>query len=374
MFIESLSVTSHESEWQIEEIQFQPFTLLVGASGVGKSQILNAIIQLSRMGNGYIVNHWDWNIVFHEKANKYQWKGSASNNKSDDFGFQNFGHTRINFESIVCNEQMVLKRDIDTLYYKDQKIPMLSASLSALSMISELEFKGASAGLAKIQWGSFESYSPYASSSFNPESISRYTNIENIRASNKDLLEKLYYAYSNCKEIFNAIKERYLEIFPEIEDLRIGMNQFQNNNNPIYTLQIEIKPVGVSRWINQREISSGMLRSLYLLADIQLCQDGSVILIDEFENGLGVNCMDAIIAEMQNAQRELQFIITSHHPYIINSVDFQHWKLVTRKGGVISTHAASEFNLGKSRHKAFTQLINLPAYQTGRMPGETNHE
>ena len=65
MFIESLSVTSHESEWQIEEIQFQPFTLLVGASGAGKSKILNAIFQLSRMGNGEIVNHWDWNFVFH---------------------------------------------------------------------------------------------------------------------------------------------------------------------------------------------------------------------------------------------------------------------------------------------------------------------
>jgi AAA15 family ATPase/GTPase len=374
MFIESLSVSSHESEWQIEEIQFQPFTLLVGASGVGKSQILNAIFQLSRMSNGSIVNHWDWNIVFCEKANKYQWKGSASNNKTDDLDFQNFDYSMINYESLLFNDQIVLKRDIDTLYYKDQKIPMLSASLSALSMISELEFKGASSGLAKIQWGSFEDYSPYGSPSFNPENVSRYTNIETIRVSKHSLLEKLYYAYSNCKEIFNAIKERYLEIFPEIEDLRIDMNQFQNNNNPIYTLQIEIKPVGVSRWINQREISSGMLRSLYLLADIHLCQDGSVILIDEFENGLGVNCMDAIIAEMQNAQRGLQFIITSHHPYIINSVDFQHWKLVTRNGGVISTHAASEFNLGKSRHKAFTQLINLEAYQTGRMPGETHHE
>ena len=139
---------------------------------------------------------------------------------------------------------------------------MLSASLSALSMISEFEFKEAAAGLAKIQWGSFEGYFPYSTSQFNPESISRFTDIDSIRASNKPILEKLYYAYSNCKEIFNAIKERYLEIFPEIEDLRIGMNQFQNNNNPIYTLQIEIKPVGVSRWINQREISSGMLRSL----------------------------------------------------------------------------------------------------------------
>ena len=48
-----------------------------------------------------------------------------------------------------------------------------------------------------------------------------------------------------------------------------------------------------------------------------LWPDGSVILIDEFENSLGVNCLDEITEDVVKESRRLQFILTSHHPYII---------------------------------------------------------
>ena len=64
-------------------------------------------------------------------------------------------------------------------------------------------------------------------------------------------------------------------------------------------------------------------------------------------------------------ERDLQFIITSHHPYIINNISYKNWKIVTRNGGVVTAKDATDYDIGKSKHQAFTQLINLDAYSEG---------
>ena len=46
----------------------------------------------------------------------------------------------------------------------------------------------------------------------------------------------------------------------------------------------------------------------------------SLVLIDEFENGLGVNCIDVLAELLLGERRDLQFVITSHHPKIINQI------------------------------------------------------
>ena len=43
----------------------------------------------------------------------------------------------------------------------------------------------------------------------------------------------------------------------------------------------------------------------------------------------------------------------------------EYWKIVTRRGGVVTVRDAKDFNLGKSRHQAFLQLINLEEYSEG---------
>ena len=111
-----------------------------------------------------------------------------------------------------------------------------------------------------------------------------------------------------------------------------------------------------------------MLKTLMHISELYLSAEGTVILIDEFENSLGVNCID-ILSDLLFDNRKLQFIITSHHPYIINKIGMEYWKIVTRKGGVVTARDAKDYNLGKSRHQAFMQLINLEAYKEGIAAG-----
>ena len=90
------------------------------------------------------------------------------------------------------------------------------------------------------------------------------------------------------------------------------------------------------------------------------------LLVDEIENGLGVNCMPEV-TEALRLRTDLQFILTSHHPYIINNLPTRAWKLVRRQGTQVRIDPASEF-AGidtSSHHRAFTQLINLPEFEDG---------
>lgn len=128
---------------------------------------------------------------------------------------------------------------------------------------------------------------------------------------------------------------------------------------------IQIKEKGVGKWVQQSRISSGMFRSLIHIGELYLSPEGTVFLIDEFENSLGINCIDELTADILQSKRQLQFILTSHHPYIINSINFNNWKLVTRNASVVKTHDLNKFNLGKSKHDAFMQLLQLEEYQTG---------
>jgi len=117
-------------------------------------------------------------------------------------------------------------------------------------------------------------------------------------------------------------------------------------------------------WIEEDRLSSGMLRVLRHLSELYLLPEGSVLLIDEFENSLGINCIDAL-TENLSEDRDLQFIITSHHPYIINNIGIKHWKIVTRKGNTVTVRDASDFNLGKTKHSAFMELLQLEEYSDG---------
>lgn len=85
----------------------------------------------------------------------------------------------------------------------------------------------------------------------------------------------------------------------------------------------------------------------------------------EFENSLGVNCIDEITDDLIHSKNSIQFILTSHHPYIINTVKMGSWKIIARKAGVVYSYNAEQLRLGKSKHDAFIQLINLDEYSTG---------
>jgi predicted ATPase len=196
--------------------------------------------------------------------------------------------------------------------------------------------------------------------------LTQYLSLQDIRNSDENIKTKLYLLFINEKKSFQEIVDVFIDIFPYVEDVKIDSIE---NKTVLWHffdgLFIHIKEKNILHWIDELNISSGMLRAFFSLAELHLCADDTVLLIDEFENSLGINCIDQITHSILASERNLQFIITSHHPYIINNIGVSHWKIITRNGNVVTATDAEAFGIGQSKHQAFTQLINLDAYTDG---------
>jgi len=372
MKIKRLEYTDYAKGWRLEPVEFSNLNLLVGISGAGKTKILSAISNLQEIANGKSINGIDWEIIFLTDENReYRWIGkfetitkseasfiyeSATNNERDK--------SEILTERLFLNKIPLVERERNIIEFQGTQLPKLSAFESVLVI-----FK--SEDIVRPAWQGFQEiiFSVENIASKNQIYPVPFTMLANKYLTMEDIIKsglreqiKLALIYNNVPDLFQEIKNKFIQVFPTIENIKIEpFNINSSQDNPIAINEfplIYIKEKGVINWIRQEEVSSGMYRTLISIAELYLSPNGSLIIIDEFENGLGINCIDAVTEEIISGDRDLQFILTSHHPYIINNIPMDYWKIVSRKGGVVNVKSAKELNLGKSKHQAYLQLIN----------------
>lgn len=365
-------------KWSLKKANFDNLTLLVGASGVGKTQILKSILRIKAIAVGKSISGIKWNITFESlNNNKYEWKGAFENKGDIDFTDDDDELKRhkptILSEELLLNGKQIIKRTKRSIYFNNTKTVKLPNQQSVIYLLKEeTVIKPAFESFGKII------YSDQADSLSEPfrikfsdtqKLLKKIKKLKQIQESNEDIRIKLFLAYKNVPETFNIIKDRYIDIFPQVEDIKVEPLDFEDEDDiPFFYKEypfIQIKEIGIDKWIKQENISSGMFRSLVHISELYLCSEGSVFLIDEFENSLGINCINELTNDLLSSNRQIQFILTSHHPYIINNIGYSNWKLVTRNKGVVNTHNPKKFNIGKSKHDAFMQLLQLEQYQTG---------
>lgn len=377
-----LSYQDLSSGLSIDSCDFFPdFNLLVGISGAGKTSILKAISNLKRIANGESINgvKWDVELLTNDHV-RYHWLGEFEVRKArslikieEDEVNSNDGENKVSIirETLLKDQEVLIARNQEVIEFKHSKTPKLPSYLSCIELFNQEE-------------DVFPVRQEFNKMVFNPlkfnissstlDKILRdyeYTSLSELQSSQLPISDKLLITYKKYPDTFEIIKRKFLDIFPQVEDLKIEfLEPFKLGDigmlvslTPIFLLEdlprIQIKEKNSHVWIVEPNISSGMIKSLMFLATIKLSPDGSVILIDEFENSLGVNCLDTLTEDLLVNYRDLQFIITSHHPYIINNISPAYWKIVTRKGGVIQVHNAADFHISKTRQKAFIDLINV---------------
>lgn len=376
MRISTISYHDHALKWELQKAEFENLTLLVGASGVGKTQILNSILKLKGIANGKSISGINWDIEFTTlNGNNYEWKGEFENKGDvnfDDDDEEIRNKPSILSEKIVLNNNVIVKRTPENIYFNDTKTVKLPNQQSVLYLLKEEDLiKPAFEGFGKILFSDqTESTREVYRIRFSDTQklLKTIKSINEIQESKEDIRIKMFLAYKNAPNVFELIKERYIDIFPQVEDIKVEPLDYEEEGiSPFFKEYpfIQIKEVGIDKWIKQHNISSGMFRSLIHISEIYLCSEGSVFLIDEFENSLGINCINELTQDILSSNRKTQFIVTSHHPYIINNIDYSNWKLVTRTKGIVRTHKPEKYNIGKSKHEAFMQLIQLEQYQTG---------
>ncbi|MBD1212262.1 MAG: AAA family ATPase [Dolichospermum sp.] len=370
MKIISLRLKNNFLGWDFDEVDFSSnLTLLVGVSGAGKTQILWAITDLKRITNGGAINGFEWKIKFSTvNGTKFIWEGSFDTIETDDLIIDDKDEIEkpsLIHEKLTSKNKILIERTQEKIIFNDQEMPKLSSHQSMIYILREDSIiQEAYDALNKIEYHDHTRSRGFRILSNKPlhSLTNKYTTLENIVNSHEDILTKLYLTYFHKLEVFDKIKSRFIDIFQQIEDIKLDI-EFLGKNNQVESsltyIIIFIKEKSVPKWIKQNRISSGMLRTLIHISEIYLSTPGTVILIDEFENSLGINCIDILTDDLIHENKNLQFIATSHHPYIINNIPYEYWKIVTRKGGHINIRNASDYHLGKSKQEAFLQLTKI---------------
>lgn len=348
---------------EIDRINFnKDVTLLVGLSGVGKTQILHAIeyslnlavdkdlmLRPYRVGMGILVgdNEYEWfyqiNKIIEDKL---------IINEESKYGFS--------FEKLLCNGKEIFQRINEKVTVSGyDKVPQPKKDESLIFQYSEdSNLKTLISGIRKlypvemelaIRGGiSRESFSRLKSKI--TDTINNEENVEFKVFSHLPVALKLYIAKKYYNELYIKIFEAVKELFIEIEDIDVE----EDSTRKMYLVSIQV----YGKKLLQDDISNGMLKAIYYIVELFTMSDDSLVLIDEFENGLGVNCIDLLSELMLSERDDLQFIITSHHPKIINAIDKDKWRIIDRNNYVIKNYASSTYGIGNSQHDAYFNLIN----------------
>jgi predicted ATPase len=372
MKIQSFKFSNNKENWHIEEVKFEDLNLLVGGSGVGKTRILKALNLICDIAKGRNRNLDDleWSINFSHLGQNYRWELKSSSIKNEEI-FINLNEseqTEIVYEKLVRYDddseiEILLRSGLDSKF-NNEKLPKLKRTESAITLLSEEDLI--------IPVG--EAFNRFIFNFQIPQELmfnNRNNDPNRIELSHEISISnfqeyfagtppaiKAFYLQKFFPDVFNEIKEYYIDIFSEVTNVKVSNERDSDGD---FLLFFEIQENGLEDWIPQHRISSGMFRTLICLIEVISAPKESVILIDEFENSLGINCMAELTDFLLDKSPDVQFILTSHHPYIINNIPWKTWQIVSKSGNKVRVKKASDIpalDTASSLDK-FTQLINL---------------
>lgn len=385
MSVHKFAFHDRQHGWNLDEIEFKDFNLLVGLSGVGKTRILKAIQFVVNAAtkdaineNGDSVDEASWMIEIVEGNERYRWEAETTFYTPDD----DFEYSGLTKEKIWRNDEVIVERNGEYFKFNNADLPKLKMKESAISMLrGEREISPFFRALSRFVFSEASSLSysgrlPYKLKDFEQgiaENLGgeKYRTVNDLRETgNIHLFLKAYILQKKFPEEFARIKESYSEIFPTVLDAGlIGSDTGEGipllwKGQSMEWLYVGIQERGVQESVYNERISAGMLRTFAHLLEITLAPSGTVIIVDEFENGLGINCLPQMTDHFLR-RSDLQFILTSHHPYVINKIPWEYWKLVTRKGPEVTVKDVASIPSfdAKSLHSRFVLLTNLDEYQ-----------
>ena len=362
--IQWLEFENLKTQLKIERIYFiYDVTLLVGLSGVGKTQILNAVeyslnlavdkdepLRPYKVGIGVLVDD-----------EEYEWFYEINKANENELIINEDNKYEFVYEKLVKNNEIVFERknlEVEVVGYDKVPQPKKSESL-ILQYSDDKNFEKLISGIRKLYPVEIElavrggirseSFSRLKSKVIDTLNVSE-EKVEFKVFSHLPVAVKLYIVKNYYPDIYVKIFDAVKELFMEIEDIDVEEDAVRE----MYLVSIQV----YGKKLLQQDISNGMLKTIYYIVELFTMSEDSLVLIDEFENGLGVNCIDVLSELMLSERDDLQFIITSHHPKIINAIDKNKWKIIDREGSIVKNSSSLSYGIGNSQHDAYFNLLN----------------
>jgi energy-coupling factor transporter ATP-binding protein EcfA2 len=378
MRIKSLSFADPRGgTWSLDTLPLKAgLNLFVGASGSGKTRVLNIIFNIGRFASGDRFTSGQWVIHFEHKDTDYTWK-------CDSHVFGDDREPRVLSEELWIGaptrvEKKLFTRSETIFLQGDKPVPKLPLKSTAIYLLrEEPAITPAHEAFSEIKRRSF--WSQDLQHSVGLQSIPSQL-IRKLDKGNAEMPEivkaeltlhgTLFLLGKYFPKAYTTILEQFRRVFPFITDIRVRpAPEALTVDLPVSgDFQVAmLKERGIEAPVPLQEIASGMVKVLLIITDVVMASPGLLYLIDEYENSLGVNAIDFLPSFLADLGQEHQFIITTHHPLLINAIPVSDWFIFHRKGLHIRVmHGAEiEERYGRSKQQRFTQLINDPLYVEG---------
>lgn len=385
-----------DAGWTLETVRFDALNLLVGPSGAGKTRILEALFNVRRaaLSGARGVPSARWTLAVsgidrdrEAETIEYAWEAETRVTRAEmpppsrtyDPETWHAERTDAQFvsETIGKAGRVLIERRGAEFRFGKKQLPKLTQSESAIGLL------GSEPAIVPLHealrfWRALDvSQWPGAFDTVKGAEASRRRFGGRLDLLRRDvslpLLVKLYILQEDHVELFGRIVEDFVEIFPGVRDValrtysELDFRPHLGEHFMTNSLAVGMREEGVEGWVLHTELSSGMAKTLSFLIETTLAPEGTVLLIDELENSLGVNCLSEVAGRMLEGLDRVQYLATSHHPRVINEIPFECWKLVTRKGLRVRVIDARDIALLEraSSLEKFTELLNLPEYVEG---------
>ncbi|WP_187149405.1 AAA family ATPase [Treponema endosymbiont of Eucomonympha sp.] len=353
-------------------VTFAQVNLLVGDSGTGKTRFLNSLFNFfTQLVSDKVLFNGKWDVDFESNRIIYNYKLYVTPSVKTP------REKMIVSETLTKNEIALFRRENGTITWNDMIMPKLSSDKTCFALLEDDEIGALYADIKKIiarrfygdelnknfQLGTVVSNAP------NNPVPPHIKTIENLAVEPIDFHNKMYILQQISPNNYKKTVDFIRSAFPFIIDASVQnlVKVMPNFQGALNTHVFCIKEYNIDKWIVCNNISSGMQKLFLLILDTILLQNGGILLIDEYENSLGVSAINFFPDLIASASQDCQFIITSHHPYIINRIPIESWKIFHRDG--MNVHITSGIDLkekySRSRQDHFIQLINDPLYNGG---------
>lgn len=105
--------------------------------------------------------------------------------------------------------------------------------------------------------------------------------------------------------------------------------------------------------MDARQLSDGTLRCLAILAAVYSEPEGSMIVVEELDNGIHPSRITKLLHAIQQiaAGRHLMLVVTTHNPAVMDAVDPDHMD------GVVLCYRSKEDGAS-----TFARIVDLPDY------------
>jgi AAA15 family ATPase/GTPase len=346
--------------------------LIVGDTGSGKTRFLNTLFNLGfnvankqkRLFGGY------WKVDLEQNGELYQWELEIEQGPS--------GNPMIQHE-ILTNKATpnapLVSREEDLFKFKGTSTPKLSRENTSIELLKDEDLiKPLYDGFAMILRRDFskDGLGSYITYEVAPKILldQEVSDLAQLYKLPLGFNSRLIALKNNFHDLYEKICTHYLDLFPFIDEIEIkDLQAFPIPIEDSFRLApiFSVKEKLASQWIPVPELASGMQKTLLILTDIYSLPDGAIYLIDEYENSLGVSVIDFLPDCLNEIDKNIQVIATSHHPYVINRIEVEDWIVFHRDGTNVQVRYGKDNveRYGKSKQRKFIQLLNDPFYNRG---------